>query len=187
MARRFLHHDAAFEHLLRAHRVPYIAVDEARRTLLPNTESLKSFDFLVSTPTSRLLVEVKGRTWRAPAATRPGHSARSASATGRLESWATLDDVEALRAWQRLLVGGFSAALAFLYLCDAEPPDTLFDEAFEFKHRWYGLRTVAVDDYARCMRPRSERWRTVDVAPSDFARLRLPVLTPTRCPAALSA
>lgn len=182
MARRFLHHDAAFEHLLREHRVPYVAVDEARRTLLPNADSLKSFDFLVSAPTARLLVEVKGRTWKSPrSSSRP-----SSRPSSRLESWATLDDINALRAWQNLLVGGFTAALIFLYACDAEPPDTTFDEAFEFKHRWYGLRAIAVDDYAKAMRPRSERWRTVDVAPNDFARLRIPLLTPL-IPAARSA
>ena len=175
MARRYLHHDAAVEHFLRERRVPYVAVDEARRTLLPMREGIapptvKSFDFLVTLPGMGLLVEVKGRTWKAGRTSGAGLTARPG---GALESWATLDDVEGLRTWQRLMGGGFRSALVFVYLCDREPPDTVFDEAFEFRARWYGLRAVLIDEYAARMRPRSERWRTVDVSAAAFAQLRL--------------
>jgi len=186
MARRFLHHDAAFEHFLRERRIPYIAVDEARRTLLPLSDagqnagrSLKSFDFLVSLPHQRLIVEVKGRTCK----TGSSVGRRGPAMGTRLESWATRDDVEGLQAWQRLLGGpdhSFHAAMVFLYTCEGEPADTLFDEAFHFRSVWYGLRTVLIDEYAPLMRPRSERWGTVDVAPLAFTSLHLPIRAAVR-------
>ena len=43
------HYEAAFEEYLRSRRTAYIAVDEARRSLVANG-SLKSLDFIVSSP-----------------------------------------------------------------------------------------------------------------------------------------
>ena len=55
------HYEAAFEEYLRARQVPYVAVDEARRTLAGDA-SLKSLDFIVSSSSGRSwLVDVKGR------------------------------------------------------------------------------------------------------------------------------
>jgi hypothetical protein len=61
MAKRDNHYEAAFEEYLRHRQIPYVAVDEKKRALLGDA-SLKSLDFIVSTPlgTSRL-VDVKGR------------------------------------------------------------------------------------------------------------------------------
>jgi hypothetical protein len=61
MANRDNHYEAAFEAYLRSRGVPYVAVDEARRTLLGGT-SIKSLDFIVSPVGAQsLLVDVKGR------------------------------------------------------------------------------------------------------------------------------
>jgi len=46
MANRDNYYEAAFEEFLRARRLPYIAVDEARRSLIAGG-SLKSLDFIV--------------------------------------------------------------------------------------------------------------------------------------------
>src|SRR6188768_3257648 len=55
------HYEAAFEEYLRSRRMPYIAVDEARRSLVAGG-SLKSLDFIVSPPGQMSwLVDVKGR------------------------------------------------------------------------------------------------------------------------------
>ncbi len=73
VAQRRHHYEVAFEQYLRERRVPYVAVDEARKALLPEdarllvTEpglgqrSLKSFDFVLYGRDSNLLVEIKGR------------------------------------------------------------------------------------------------------------------------------
>ncbi len=73
MAQRRHHYELAFEHYLRERRVPYVAVDEARKALLPEDarllvsepglgqKSLKSFDFVLYGRDANLLVEIKGR------------------------------------------------------------------------------------------------------------------------------
>ena len=61
------HYEAAFEAFLRARRLPYIAIDEARRSVVAGG-SLKSLDFIVSPPgQTSWLVDVKGyRAWAKP-------------------------------------------------------------------------------------------------------------------------
>ena len=48
MANRDNHYEAAFEEFLRSRGVPYVAVDEAKRSLLSDGASIKSLDFIVS-------------------------------------------------------------------------------------------------------------------------------------------
>src|SRR5690349_17677847 len=104
--RRSLHYEAAFAHYLREARIPYVAVDEARKTLIPPAAhapgALKSFDFVLYGPGQNLLVDVKGRRLAPPSAHRPSR---------RLECWATRDDLDSLLAWERLFGEGFAAAL----------------------------------------------------------------------------
>ena len=103
------HYEQAFEAYLRANRIPYVAVDEARKALLPESaklrvseggdpatdRALKSFDLVVYAPSSvvgdpgeasNLLVDIKGR----KVAQRKGQAPLS---PGRLESWVTEDDI----------------------------------------------------------------------------------------------
>jgi hypothetical protein len=196
------HGERAFEAFLRARRTPYVSVNEARRSLLPDDgpADLKSFDFVVYTAATsvggaNLLVDVKCR--RLPALRPPSPPPpplrivgvdgvpRTAAHTpsrnrsGRLESWATLEDVRSLRAWEGLFGAGFKAAFVFVYWCDAtpgaggaaQPPDGLFDEVFLEGGRWYAVRGVLLDDYQPAMQVRSARWQTVDLPPARFERL----------------
>lgn len=212
MTQRRHHYERAFEDYLRRQRVPYVAVDEARKALLPEDQSLKvesvwngggaggralhalkSFDFVIYGREMNLLVDVKGRkvTRRmgGRAALREtlgqrGRGAKIASGgehglfvpavpyrTGRLESWVTHDDVESLRHWQALFGDGFEAAFVFVYWCDEQPPDGLFQEIFEYQGKWYALRSVRLDTYVSAMKPRSARWGTVDIPTARFARI----------------
>ena len=83
------HYEAAFEAFLRARRLPYIAVDEARRSLVADG-SLKSLDFIVSPPgQSSWLVDVKGR--RFPSGDEHHQY---------WKNWSTRDDLRSLAAWQ---------------------------------------------------------------------------------------
>ena len=67
MAKRDNHYEAAFEEFLRQRQIPYVAVDETKRALLGDA-SLKSLDFIVSTPLGNSwLVDVKGRRFPAGA------------------------------------------------------------------------------------------------------------------------
>lgn len=165
MAQRRFHYEQAFEAFLRANRMPYIAVDEARKTLLPADQplpSIKSFDFVVSSrqPTDvRRLVDVKGRLFQ----------------RGRqYQNWVTLDDVEGLGYWQQLFGSGFVASFVFIFALEQQPPDALFESVFEFSGRWYALREIPLDAYRRAMKPRSPKWRTVNLSGSDFERLSRP-------------
>ena len=174
MAQRRHHYEQAFEHYLRSRRIPYVAVDEAKKALLPEEArfrpgalpagcgegeggSLKSFDFVLYGPQRNLLCEVKGRKV----------GARKGS---RLECWVTQEDVLSLGRWERLFGDGFTAAFVFIYWCDEQPALPLFEEIFEFHERWYAVRAVTLASYAAGMRPRSQKWQTVHMAAADFDR-----------------
>ncbi|MFI4893518.1 MAG: HYExAFE family protein [Phycisphaerales bacterium JB058] len=171
------HYEQALEAHLRARRIPYISVNEARRTLLPPDADLsvadpasetgrrvvlKSFDFVIYGEPTNLLVDVKGRKVKA-------------GSPGRLESWVTEDDVEALGRWEQLFGEGFRAAFVFIYWCEDQPADALFQEIFEHRGRWYAVRSVLLEPYKRAMVPRSRRWRTVNVPTAAYERISSPL------------
>lgn len=180
MAQRRHHYERAFEQYLRGTRIPYVAVNEARKSLLPeraplttqrqdeDPESLKNFDFVIYGDTPNLLVEIKGRKLpqiRLKDGT-PGKP--------RLESWVTMDDIESLMRWQELFGSGYEAAFVFVYWCADTPPDGLFGELVEHQGRWYTLRAITLGDYTSAMKVRSPRWRTVHLSTADFDRLAGP-------------
>lgn len=166
---------------MRQRRIPYLSVDEARKALLPDgarlqllgadpeapPSALKSFDFVIYGSPVNLLVDVKGRQL-------PASRSRTASTARRLESWVTQDDVDSLAVWESLFGDGFQAAFLFLYLCEGQPPDALFQEIFEDRERWYAIRSITLADYRSCMKVRSPRWRTVDLPAAEFQRLSRP-------------
>ncbi|MBX3359177.1 MAG: HYExAFE family protein [Phycisphaeraceae bacterium] len=173
MARRSLHYESAFEEYLRANRIPYVAVDEARKALLPGESgvaaavAIKSFDFVVYRPHApNIIVDIKGR--RVPRRLNSG-------AAGRLESWVTQEDVHALQQWEGLFGAGFGAAFVFVYWCESQPPDALFDDVFTHRGRWYAPTLVTLRDYAASMRPRSPRWGTVDLPGRTFEAIHEPL------------
>lgn len=160
----------AFEHYLRANAIPYVAVDEAKRALqskqrggIEGAAKLKSFDFVVYSESGpNLLIDVKGRK----------HSGR----TGRaLQNWVTSDDVHCLDQWGTIFGEGFEPALAFLFWCDAQPPDALFHEVFAFGPRWYAVLAVRLRDYRRHMRRRSVKWDTVSIPARAFDDVSFPL------------
>ncbi|MBX3322535.1 MAG: HYExAFE family protein [Phycisphaeraceae bacterium] len=177
MAQRRHQYERAFEAYLRARKIPYVAVNEAKKAILPDgtpfrvagdngTQTLKSFDFVVYGSTTNLLVEIKGR--------RLGATPSRAGTSARLESWVTLDDVESLKLWQQFFGFGFEAALVFVYQCELQPPDGLFQEVFEHAGKWFMLRAIYLNAYVEHMRTRSPRWRTVHLSASDFERCSQP-------------
>ena len=183
MAQRRHHYEQAFEHYLREQRVPYVAVNEARKALLPEstssrlnrakgTLSLKSFDFVLYGDPTNLLVEIKGR----KIGGRSGNGQTRRPSRARLECWVTREDVESLRQWEELFGDGFRAMFVFVYWCDAPPPSALFEEIFEFRGRWYALRGIEVTDYASEMKTRSPRWGTGHLPRASFERLSSPLV-----------
>src|SRR5262245_18367615 len=106
----YIHYEAAFEDFLRCGGVPYLPVDERRRTLLADAK-IKSFDFVVYRPAGKnWLVDIKGRKF--PYDT-PG-------ATHTWENWVKHEDLDGLEQWQRVFGESFEAMLVFAYwLTDA--------------------------------------------------------------------
>lgn len=166
MAQRRHHYERAFERYLRANRIPYIAVDEARKALLPEgkgPEALKSFDFVVYQRRRNLLLDVKGR-----------RIANRAGGAPRVDPWVTEEDIESLGAWARLFGSAFAPAFVFCCWCDACPASALFEEIFEHEGRWYALRAVSLESYRAEMRSRSPRWGTVCVPARRFEAISQP-------------
>ena len=175
MGRRQIHYERAFTAMLAERGVPYVAVDEARRAILPGqsaplkvieqgrAKTLKAFDFvLYGSP--NLLVELKGR--RLPAG------------STRLENWVTDDDVDSLRRWRALFGEAYTACFVFIYECAADAPTApspLFEDCWIFKDRWYALRCVDVEAYAAHMTVRSARWGTVNLPKADYDRISGPL------------
>jgi hypothetical protein len=182
MAQRRFHYEQAFEHYLRANRVPYVAVDEAKKALVPtqaapaarsNGEtsqageknqssggggsggggSIKSFDFVVYAPQRERNLLVDVK----------GRMFGSKAAAGclsnrRMESWVTLEDVSGLDRWQEIFGSGFEATFVFAYC----------------------LREISLEAYRREMIPRSRKWGTVHLPREAFNRISRPFsLRPT--------
>jgi hypothetical protein len=161
MADRAIHYEAAFEAFLRDRKIPYVAVDEAKRALFANAR-LKSFDFVVYSKTgSNLLVDVKGRSCR--------------NRTGRtgFESWSTEQDVNDLMQWEQVFGEGFTAVLTFVYWI--EPPLTPEPGMFLHRDRWYLLMGVNLAEYRNHMRRRSAKWATVSLPAQEFRLLARPL------------
>lgn len=184
MGQRRHHYEQAFERYLRDSRIPYISVNEAKKSLLPPkatlalcdqagaSEKLKNFDFVIYGQGTNLLIEIKGR--RLPAIRlKDGTPAKP-----RMESWVTMEDIKALSKWRALFGPEFEPVFVFVYWCGDVPPDGLFVETFEHQERWYTLRAVTLDDYVGAMKVRSPRWGTMNLSSADFEALSTPFCAP---------
>ena len=160
------HYEAAFEAFLRDRGVGFVAVDEAKRTLLGDAE-VKSLDFIVVGPDdAKLVVDVKGRKFPGGP---PGKPRKV------WENWSTRDDVDGLGRWADRFGPGFRGVLAFVYHVrpsGALPADT--PDLFPFRDRLYLMRAVDVADYRDLMGGRSRRWGTVHLPAADYRRVVKP-------------
>jgi hypothetical protein len=168
MANRANHYDAAFEEYLRGQKVPYVAVDETRRSLFDES-SLKSPDYIVSPPGHNWLIDIKGRKF--PSGGEPPSHV--------WENWATRDDIDSMLRWQEVFgVGaGFRAMLVFAY----HVLDARWLWQFDRRSRWehkgasYAFYGVWVDDYEERMSERSRQWGTVSLRKRAYEELRFPL------------
>jgi len=173
------HYETAFEAYLRSRGVGFIAVDEARRSLLGPTD-VKSLDFIIVGPeSSKLVVDVKGRKF-------PGGSAENPRKVW--QNWSTEDDVDGLNRWAGQFGAEFRGILAFVY--QIVPPFCVADDTpdrFVFKNDVYLMRAIEVTAYRSAMTARSAKWGTVHLPTEDFRRLvrpfsdflQRPVMIPT--------
>jgi len=163
MANRDNHYEAAFEAYLRHRCLPYVAVDEARRSVLGDGDSIKNLDFIVSVPgLGTWLIDVKGR--RFPS-----------SEDQYWKNWSTRDDLKSLAQWETLFGESFRGLLVFAYNIVGDRAPLPAEQLFEFREAIYGFVGVTLTDYAAYCRPISPRWDTVAMPAADFRRLARPV------------
>lgn len=167
MAKRDNHYEAAFEAYLRWLAIPYVAVDETRRTLAGDL-SLKSLDFLVSPLGNRSpgacnwLVDVKGR--RFP--------------TGKSQywrNWCTREELTSLAGWETLFTPGGAGLLVFAYNVVGDRAPLAAEELFVHRSSLYGFVGIRLDHYTSWARQLSVRWDTVAVPTAKFRALARPV------------
>jgi hypothetical protein len=165
MANRDNHYEAAFEEYLRTRGVPYVAVDETRRSLLSEGGSIKSLDFIVSTPSrTTWLVDVKGR--RFPS----GDDQKQ-----YWKNWSTADDLKSLAKWESLFGASFRGLFVFAYdvLGDRAPlPE---EQLFQYQEKWYGFVAIPLREYADHAHQISPRWDTLAMPTAEFRRLARPL------------
>jgi hypothetical protein len=165
MANRDNHYEAAFEEFLRSRGVPYVAVDEARRSLLSDGASIKSLDFIVSSPgPNTWLVDVKGR--RFPS----GDEQKQ-----YWKNWSTADDLRSLAQWERLFGGNFFGLFVFAYDVLGERAPLPAEQLFEFREKLYGFVAVPLSAYAEHAHPISPKWDTLAMPTAEFRRHARPL------------
>jgi hypothetical protein len=165
VANRDNHYEAAFEEYLRSRGVAYVAVDEAKRSVLSDGASIKSLDFIVSSP-GRIswLVDVKGRKF-------PSGDIQKQY----WKNWSTRDDLVSLAQWQRLFGQGFCGLFVFAYNILGDRAPLPYEQLFKFRNKLYAFVAVRLTDYAGYARPISAKWDTLAMPAADFRRLARPL------------
>ena len=165
MVNRLIHYEAAFEDFLRARRVPYVAVDEAKKALFADA-ALKSFDFVVYSATAaNLLVDVKGRKFPYV----------SSGQRRYWENWVERDDLQNLARWQEVFGRDFLAMLVFAYRLGDPGDARQFADVHLFRQEFYAFVAVPADLYGRHCRLRSPAWQTVTMPARLFRELLAPI------------
>ena len=164
MAKRENHYEAAFEAFLQTWRVPYIAVDEAKRSRWSDG-TLKNLDFIVTPPGEPVawLADVKGR--RFP--------------TGKQEqywkNWTTGDELQSLARWEELLGKNFSGLLVFAFHVVGEYAPLPPEQLFLFRCEWYGFVGIRLHHYTSQAHRISPKWDTFALPAARFRELAEPV------------
>jgi hypothetical protein len=140
-----------------------VAVDEAKRSVLDDGDSIKNLDFIVSKPGAYTwLVDVKGR--------------RFPSAEAQYwKNWSTRDDLKSLAQWESMFGESFCGLLVFAYLIVGDRAPLPAELLFEFRDGLYGFIGVTLAHYAAYCRQISPRWDTVAMLTADFRRLARPI------------
>ena len=180
MTKRDNHYEVAFEAYLQTRHVPYVAVDETRRSSAglrmglgasqpPGgavaDRTLKSLDFIVSPrhpapgcPGS-WLIDIKGR--RFPTGRRKQY----------WKNWSTSDELQSLAHWETLFAGQFRALLVFAYNVIGNQAPLPEEQLFEFRGGLYAFVGIRLDHYAGWSRSLSPRWQTVSMPTPRFRHL----------------
>jgi hypothetical protein len=181
MAQRENHYEAALEAFLRQRGTAYLAIDEARRSVLAARDApalelptaggaladcahrdttLKNLDFVVSSVQgTQWLVDVKGRFFPTGGKNKQ-----------YWKNWSTRDDLVSLSRWEHLFGARSQGLFVFAYLIVGERAPLPADQLFTFRGRSYGFVAMRLQDYVSLARPLSARWDTWSVPATQFRR-----------------
>lgn len=169
-----VHYEAAFHDYLQLVRIPFVAVDEAKRAAFRDAK-LKSFDFIVYSQTRpNWLVDVKGRRFAARAGKGKTESGNASQRKPSWENWATQADLDGLSQWQQVFGPEFRAMLVFAYLIETEelpPPETIHT----YQSNKYVFAGIPLETYQLHARVRSPKWGTVTMPRKLFAQHIRPI------------
>jgi hypothetical protein len=157
-------YERAFEAWLRGRQVPYLSVQQLRRTH-DDAGPIKSFDFLVHARERHYIVDVKGK--RFPQVSR-GREAY-------WENWIHLSDIEGLFAWESHFGPGYVSLLVFCYWLQLPEGDGTVTRTLSMDGRDYLMVGLPARKFAEHARARSSRWRAVHVPASTFTSLVKPI------------
>lgn len=165
MANRDNHYEAAFEEFLRRRGVPYVAVDEAKRSVLADGRSIKSLDFIVSSPGDfTWLVDVKGRRFPSGDETKQ-----------YWKNWSPREDLKSLAQWEDLFGERFRGLFVFAYNIVGDRAPLKPEQLFEHRGGLYGFVGIELSEYAELAHRISPSWDTVAIPTADFRRLARPI------------
>lgn len=161
-------YEPAFEGRLGDAGVRFARVDQTHRCVVAD-EAVKTFDYVVYPRRGGcVLVELKGRVFEG----------ESLAGRRRLQCWVQGEDVEALGRWQRRFAreeAEVEAVFVFAYRLAKMAVDEDGLAVYDCGRRRYVFLAVRLEDYRRCMRRRSVRWKTVCLSAADFRSLCFPV------------
>jgi hypothetical protein len=162
MANRTNLYEAAFEQFLRDRRVPYVAVDESKRSMLPDA-TLKSLDFMVAAPGGGTwLVDVKGR--RFPSGEQKQY----------WRNWSTRDDLRSLAQWEELFGPRSQALFVFAYKVVGRRAPLPAKLLYPFRGVLMGFVGIRLCEYVPHARLISPKWQTVALSTRRFRQLAEP-------------
>jgi hypothetical protein len=160
-------YERAFENRLSEQKVRFARVDQSHRCVLGRTD-IKTFDYVLYPKEGGcVLVELKGRVFR------------GGSLAGRkgLQCWVQGEDVTALEHWRERFaeeMAEVQAVFVFAYQVEKMAVDCDGLDVYDSGGRRFVFLAIRHEDYRRCMKRRSVRWKTVSLSAADFRQQSFP-------------
>lgn len=158
------HYERAFEAWLREHRVPYVTVQQVRRSA-DEEGPIKSFDFLVHAGERHYIVDVKGKQFPQVSRGREAY----------WENWIHFSDLEGLFAWESHFGDDYTALLVYCYWFQLPTEDGTVEKTISMGGRDYLIVAIGARTFAENCRRRSRRWQAVHIPAKEFTSLVKPI------------
>ena len=162
--REHQHYERAFASWLRERNIPYLSVDQLRRSS-DDEGPIKNFDFLVHHGSRHYIVDVKGRQF--PQVSR-----------GRetwWENWIHYADLEGLFAWERHFGEGYEGLLVYCYWLQLSADESGAQKTISVADRDYLIVGIEAKRFAENCRKRSAKWQALSIPAKTFTSLIRPI------------